>query len=372
MSKKENHIKELFLTGLIDSMHRRTYSGRHAAVYGITKARIIAQIHYWSEVKVKMGEDPDHEGYIWFYHTDADFKHDFMDLKQRCIQKNLSDLVKMGIIKLRYETAGEKRKSRYIAMDYPAFKKHFQSNWLKFMENADFKIVDEGGSMEDEKFYIPYSINFDHHSLFIAAQNAADNGVTGGFGRTKCGTTLNIQRLTMICYSYIMATFKKNIVKHTQYNNEDDLPVQGKFSFDVLWDFWHDLFQESKERKAAAKQKYYKLQENDRQSCFEQICAEFIFWVCKQGIANEMSDVNYDQIKHLVGSKGFVKYCRSFLDELDHKEVRTYAGLTKVYSKYNKPRQHDLQAQYNQKVQDAGSYPIAEAMARRMHNRGGL
>ena len=57
MSNNPDH--KLFLAGLKDKTYGRWYSARHAAVYGIGKARLLAQIYFLTEIKISMGEEPD-------------------------------------------------------------------------------------------------------------------------------------------------------------------------------------------------------------------------------------------------------------------------------------------------------------------------
>ena len=232
-------------------------------------------------------------------------------------------------------------------------------------------MMDENGAdmhykTDNEKFYIPYSLSFDQDNIFCAAKMAGHNAKNDVLCRQNGGTTpYNIHTVIEYIYIHIRRCFMDCYIKNGHFTTVEQIPVAGSLSFEQLWDFYHTLFAKRRERKKAAMQKYYKLSDQQRYDCFLHICHKFVFWCVDQKISNEMVVDSYHkqtQVKKALETK-YVPFCRTFLDELDPSERKTYDDLQASYDRvkyYSTLSKRNLHKEYTNHVQNAGVDPCAQ------------
>jgi len=356
--------RKLFLAGFIENKHGRWFSVAHACVYGINAAIILSQIHYLTGLKIKMGEESDKNGFIWFYHSNEDFFRTLPFLSSKSIQRHLVYFEKLNIIQMKYERAEKCNKVRYIGLNYDELVKDFQSKWEEYRKNAKYPIEPIGEVMEDEKFHIPYSINFDQDKIFCKDKMSVQDSQKPVLYGQNVRTLYNIHIVVEYIYIHILAIFTQTCIKNTQFTKPKEIPVLGKMSFEHLWDFYHTLFAKRRERKKAAMQKYYKLTEEQRRVCFTRICHQYLFWCFDQKIAFELVDKDFyahTAIKKTLQTQ-YVPFCRTFLDNLDPDEEKTYDDLKQAFEQLQRAKhvpKRDLDTIYAQMSRQAGIDPCA-------------
>ena len=290
MDKQENPDHILYKTGFKDKTYGRWYSSRHAAIYGIGPARLLAQVYFLTEIKIRMGEDPDENGFVWFYHTDEDFQKDFPDMNSRSLRRHIQFFNKLNILQLKYNKTNKNNKVRYIALDYDALLIDFEQRWDGFRKNATFKVHDETGeSMTYKKdslaIYIPYDLNFEKDKIFCEAKMSLQDSKNIVLSGQNDLTLYNIHTVVEYIYIHIMTIFIQIRLKNTQHTKKDELPLIGKISFEELWDFYHTLFEKSKKGKQSVAKIYFSLKNEQRNVCFTKICHYFLCWCFEQNIA---------------------------------------------------------------------------------------